>query len=138
MDWFDRKRIDKASIPEECRNGFGLFSGPGGLADPAASLETFLANEVEGAAAKSLRRLLKDSSITQLPPEVMRYLAWAASRSLPMQRIEAKWAERFPSRRTTQVAEPPPPAIANCLDRERTIRLLHPVLGEHREAHPNG
>jgi hypothetical protein len=124
----------KRRSPKNVGTVSGLFSGPGGLADPAASLEKFLANEVEGPAAKSLRYLLKDSSITALPPEVMRYLAWAASRSLPMQRIEAKWAERFHSKRNAPVAEPPPPAIANCMDRERWIRLIHPVLGEHREA----
>jgi hypothetical protein len=73
----------------------GMFDGPGGLAEPGASLETFMANDVEGPAATALRRLLQSTSIEQLPPEVMRYLAWAASRSLPMQRLEADWATRY-------------------------------------------
>ena len=42
-----------------------------------------------------LRRLLQSASIAQLPPEVMRYLAWAASRSLPMQRVEATGPRGF-------------------------------------------
>src|SRR5262245_6381328 len=69
----------------------GLFNGPAGFADPSASLETFLANEVEGPAATALRRVLQEPSIQQLPPAVMRYVAWAASRSLPMQRLDAEW-----------------------------------------------
>jgi hypothetical protein len=52
----------------------GLFDGPGGFAEQEASLETFLANDVEGPAATALRRLLQSTSIEPLPPEVMRYL----------------------------------------------------------------
>lgn len=111
----------------------GLFDGPGGFADPEASLETFLANEVEGPAATALRRLLRDTSIHRLPPEVMRYLAWAASRSLPMQRLEADWATRYRPALNDPMAEPPPPALAGLQSRNRSIRLIHPVLGERRE-----
>lgn len=110
-----------------------LFDGPSGFADLEASLETFLANEIEGPAATALRRLLQSASIAQLPPEVMRYLAWAASRSLPMQRVEANWATRFRPTLNGPMAEPPPPALANLTARGRPIRLIHPLLGEHRE-----
>src|SRR5262249_46738418 len=110
-----------------------MFDGPGGFAEPEASLETFLANKVEGPAAIALRRLLQNASIEQLPPEVMRYLAWAASRSLPMQRLEADWATRFRAQRDGPMAEPPPPALTDLLPRNRSIRLLHPLLGERRE-----
>lgn len=123
----------KRRSPKNVGTVSGLFNGPAGFADPAASLETFLANEVEGPAATALRRMRQGSSVSQLPPEVMRYLAWAASRSLPMQRIEATWAAQFRSRRDAPMAEPPPPAIVNCTDRERSIRLIHPARLEHRE-----
>lgn len=123
----------KRRSPKNVGTVSGLFNAPGGLADPEASLETFLANEVEGPAARTLRRMLQGASISQLPPEVMRYLAWAASRSLPMQRIEAKWSTRYRSGLDTPMAEPPPPALLNCADRERSIRLIHPVLGGCRE-----
>ena len=111
----------------------GLFDGPGGFSDPEASLETFLANDVEGPAAAALRRLLQSTSIEHLPPEVMRYLAWAASRSLPMQRLEADWATRYRPTLNGPMAEPPPPALAALQPRHRSIRLIHPVLGERRE-----
>ncbi len=111
----------------------GMFDGPGGFSEPGASLEMFLANEVEGSAATALRRLLQGTSIERLPPEVMQYLAWAASRSLPMQRLEANWATRFRPALNGPMAEPPPPALAALQSRDRSIRLVHPVLGERRE-----
>jgi hypothetical protein len=111
----------------------GFFDGPGGFSEPGASLETFLANDVEGPAATALRRLLQSTLIEQLPPEVMRYLAWAASRSLPMQRLEADWATRYRPTLNGPMAEPPPPALAALQPRHRSIRLIHPVLGERRE-----
>lgn len=123
----------KRRAPKNIGTVSGLFSGPGGFADSGASLETFLANDVEGAAATALRRMLQGSSVSQLPPEVMRYLAWAASRSLPMQRIEAEWGTRYRSKRDAPMAEPPPPGIVNCKDRERAIWLIHPARGEYRE-----
>jgi hypothetical protein len=109
-----------------------MFDGPGGFAEAEASLETFMANEVEGPAAIALRRLLQSTSIEQLPPEVMRYLAWAASRSLPMQRLEADWTTRFRPP-DGPMAEPPPPPLADLQPRNRSIRLIHPLLGESRE-----
>ena len=111
----------------------GMFDGPGGFSEPEASLETFLANDVEGPAAAALRRLLQSTSIEHLPPEVMRYLAWAASRSLPMQRLEADWASRYRPTLNGPMAEPLPPALAALQPRHRSIRLIHPVLGERRE-----
>jgi hypothetical protein len=65
----------------------------------------------------------------------MRYLAWAASRSLPMQRLEAEWATRYRPVLNGPMAEPPPPALAALQSRDRSIRLVHPVLGERREVH---
>lgn len=111
----------------------GMFDGPGGFSEPGASLETHLANEVEGPAAVALRRLLASTSITQLPPEVMRYLSWAAARSLPMQRLEANWAMHHRPALNAPMVEPPPPALAELQPRDRKIRLIHPVLGEDRE-----
>lgn len=115
------------------KNVAGLFDGPGGFSEPEARLETFLANDVEGPAAAALRRLLLSTSIEQLSPEVMRYLAWAASRSLPMQRLEADWATRHRPTLNDAMAEPPAPALAALRPRVRKIRLLHPILGEDRE-----
>jgi len=123
-----RRRSPKnvATVPK-------LFDGPGGFAEPGASLETHLVNEVEGPAPVALRRLIGSTSIKQLPPEVMRYLAWAASRSLPMQRLEASWATRYPLALSAPMVEPPPPALAKLQPRDGKIRFVHPVLGEDRE-----
>src|SRR5688572_2892329 len=77
-----------------------LFGGPGALSDPDTTIESFLANEVESPAAFALRALRTAGPENgQLPPPLMRYLAWAASRSLPMQRLEVVWAESFVSSR---------------------------------------
>lgn len=119
--------------PKNVATVSGLFDGPGAFSEPGASLETFLANDVEGPAATALRRLLQSTYIEQLPPEVMRYLAWAASRSLPMQRLEADWATHYRPLLSGPMAEPPPPALAVLQSRHRSIRLFHPVLAEHRE-----
>jgi hypothetical protein len=108
-----------------------LFDGPGGFAEAEASIETFLANEVEGPASRALRDVSgRGQKISQLPPEIMRYLAWAASRSLPMQRLEAEWAVRFGTLLNGQATEPPPARLAELSARFRPIRLIHPVLGE--------
>jgi hypothetical protein len=40
--------------PKNIATAAGIFDGPGGFAEPGASLETFLANEVEGPAATAL------------------------------------------------------------------------------------
>jgi hypothetical protein len=110
-----------------------LFDGPGGFSEPEASRETFLANDVEGPAAVALRRLLGTTSIEQLPPEVMRYLAWASARSLPMQRLEASWASGYLPALSALMVEPPPPGLAELQPRDRKIRLVHTVLGEVRD-----
>ncbi len=76
---------------------------------------------------------MQSTSVEQLPPDVMRYLAWAASRSLPKQRLEADWASRYRPTLNGPMAEPPPPALAALQPRHRSIRLIHPVLGERPE-----
>ncbi len=107
-----------------------LFAGPGGLANSGATIETFLANEVESPAAFALRAL-RNGTLEggQLPPPLMRYLAWAASRSLPMQRLHVQWAERFGLSAATAI-EPPPDGMLNTAARRRPVRLLHPERGQ--------
>src|SRR6267143_1904306 len=109
-----------------------LFAGPGGLSDSTTTIETFLANEVEGPAAPLLRALCAAAAPPRgnLPPEVMRYLAWAASRSLVMQRLETKWAARFEALLNFPPVEPPPDGLMAAPTRRRPVRLMHPTLGE--------
>jgi hypothetical protein len=90
-----------------------------------------LANDVEGPASQALRKVISQagSEIKELPPELMRYLAWAASRSLPMQRLEVQWSTRFGALLDAPLAESPPEGLAKTTDRTRPVQLLHPTLG---------
>jgi phenylacetate-CoA ligase len=47
--------------PKNIATAAGLFDGPGGFGEPGASLETFLANEVEGPAATAIEA--KDGAV---------------------------------------------------------------------------
>ncbi len=121
----------KRRAPQNVGTAPDLFDGPGGFAQPELTVEGFLANEVEGPASWALRKVIRGSSeLTELPGELMRYLAWAASRSLPMQRLEVQWSERFGPLRDVPYAEAPPEGLAGAAERIRPVRLLHPTLGE--------
>lgn len=122
----------KRRSPKNIGTAPDLFEGPGGLAQPEATIENFLANEVEGPASRALRKLCSQPSSEQheLPPELMRYLGWAASRSLPMQRLQIQWRIRFGALLISPPVEPPPKSLIGVADRARTVRLLHPTLGE--------
>src|SRR5439155_21769916 len=76
----------------------GLFDGPGGLANREARLESFLSKEVEGPAATALRALTgkEPHRIRNIPPELVRYLAWAAARSLSMKALYENCIEAMP------------------------------------------
>jgi hypothetical protein len=65
-----------------------------------------------------------------VPPALMRYLAWAAARSLPMQHLDLEWAVRYPNLFDSPVIEPPPDGLMRTLDRSRDLKLIHPTLGE--------
>ena len=107
-----------------------MFGGPGGLADRDATLESFLADEVEGPAAEATREVCRwpSGSGGELPPALTRYLAWAAARSLPMQTLEHSWAEKgFGG--AEQVVEPPPEGLLKASESQRDVQMLHPKLG---------
>lgn len=121
----------KRRSPKNVGTAAGLFEGPGGLSDRTATLEDFLANKVEGPASLALRTIssVVSGDISALPEPLMRYLAWAAARSLPMQRLEIEWANRFGSILDGTAVEPPPDGLADGINR-RDLRLLHPASGE--------
>lgn len=116
----------KRRSPKNVATATDLFDGPGGFERSDTTIETFLANEVESPAAFALRAL-RNTNLAggQLPPPLMRYLAWAASRSLPMQRLQLQWAERGVSW-GGPFAEPPPAGMKRTAERRRPVRLLHP------------
>lgn len=108
-----------------------LFSGPGGLGDRAASIERYLATQVESPAAAALRDFLSRpvGQMSAVPPEVGRYLAWAAARSLPMKRLCQAWIDDLPVPADTMYAEPPPSGFEQIAPVTRAHRLEHPTLG---------
>jgi hypothetical protein len=108
-----------------------LFDGPGGLADSGTTIESFLANEVEGPASRALREFCNSGNAAAGAPEpLMRYVAWAASRSLPMQRLEVEWAAQYGAFLSAPAVEAPPDGLTGATPRRRGVRLKHPTLGE--------
>jgi hypothetical protein len=133
--WLWYGNISDSSVtrrpPSKVGTSPDLFNGPGALEDDDANLESYLANNVEGPAARAIRKMTNPTArLDNIPPEVMRYLAWAASRSLPMQRLEAEWTARLGNPRTAPMAEPTPEAILDAAPRIRPMHLVHPLLGE--------
>lgn len=121
----------KRKGPENFAHKRGMFDGPGGLVDRNATLEAFLASEVEGPAADAMKEVCgrPRGSGGELPPALFRYLAWAAARSLPMQRLESQWAAQFSAMRNTPPAEPPPDGLLAAVDLQRDVQWVHPSLG---------
>jgi hypothetical protein len=108
-----------------------LFDGPGGFADSEATIESFLANKVEGPASRALRDFCSSGGNSgAIPKPLMRYLAWAASRSLPIQRLEVEWAAKYGTPFSAPAAEAPPDGLTHATTRRRSVRLMHPTLGE--------
>lgn len=64
-----------------------------------------------------------------IPPELGRYLAWAAGRSLPMWSLWEQWIAEFLPLSEMQVVEPPPQGLEDCQDIERTHTMEHPEHG---------
>jgi hypothetical protein len=123
----------KRRSPKNVGTSPDLFAGPGGLKGSSVTMEDFLANEVEGPASIALREFCSSVNAGEqaLPPAaLMRYLAWAASRSLPMQRLEMEWAKRYRGLLATEPIEAPPISPADSIDRHRPVRLLDPNTGE--------
>jgi hypothetical protein len=108
-----------------------MFEGPGCLADRDATLETFLANEVEGPAAAAMREVSRwpPGGGGEFPPALFRYLGWAAARSLPMQALEESWGEEAHGRHWEPV-EPPPEGLLNATVISRDVQMLHKSLGQ--------
>jgi hypothetical protein len=107
-----------------------MFHGPGCLAGRDETLEAFLANEVEGPAATALRETCRRQigTIDKLPSALVRYLAWAAARALPMQTLENTWGQRT-IESGPELAEPPLAELVNAAEIMRDVQMLHPTLG---------
>ena len=153
----------KRRAPKNIGTSPDLFDGPGGLAQAEATLEDFLANNIEGSASRALREGTSQSPDLvkslpwacgppmgtkahcqgslipnglprdfrrSVPPELMRYLAWAGSRALPTQRLEVKWATRFGTLLAAPQVGSPPDGLLDAPDRTRPVPLMHQTLAE--------
>jgi hypothetical protein len=117
--------------PKNVATGPLMFDGPGCLADRDATLESFLANKVEGPAAVAMGEVSSwqpGIGGNRLPAALFRYLAWAAARSLPMQALEESWGEELFGHNAEPI-EPPPEGLLNATQIRRDVRMLHQGLG---------
>lgn len=107
----------------------GLFDGEGGLRGEDLTLESYLSKNVEGPAARALRDWVDrpQGSRSPIPPELFRYLAWAASRGLPMLQLYEDWLNALPA--VITYVEPPPAGFENIPWSRQRYRLEHPVHG---------
>lgn len=105
-----------------------MFEGPGAPADRTSSLETFLSTEIEGPAAAALAQFAKRpvGRRGSIPPELFRYICWAAARSLPMRQLVETWLRTLPP--SLEVFEPPPPGY----------NQIRQIEGLHRMTDPSG
>lgn len=111
-----------------------MFGGPGGFEEAEKTIETFLATEVEGPAAEALISFCSAGPGThrELPLALMKYVAWAAARSLTMAEMQQRWAHEWDPK-NKEVVEPPPSGIEKIRDRERLHTLEHPALGTRND-----
>jgi Protein of unknown function (DUF4238) len=115
----------------------GIFDGPGAFANRDLRLEEFLANKVEAPAAHVLRNWVRlpQGKRAEIPPEVLRYLAWAAARSLPMRQLYEEWLNAVPV--NAQYVEPPPAGYEKIQWSDGGLCMEHPILGIREDVRRN-
>jgi hypothetical protein len=108
-----------------------LFSGPGGLADRDASIESHLATLIEGPAAFALRGVVSRPTGQRraIPAGVGRYLAWAAARSISMKQLYQTWIDELPDSADAKLVEGPPLGFEQMAPVTRLHRMEHPAFG---------
>lgn len=106
----------------------GIYAGPGCRSDRNSSLETFLAREIEAPAARALQ-LLTSGGIGHgsIPLDLMRYLAWAAARSLPMKSLYQSWVDQIKYEVDFVSVENPPAFLSKAKE------VCRPHTLEHKE-----
>ena len=124
-------RSVRRRAPQNVAWSTDLFAGPGGLADREASIEAYLSTHVESPAAFALRGFASrpQGRRSAVPPEVGRYLAWAAARSVSMRQLYQAWIDDLPAPTDAAVIEPPPKGFDQMALVTRSHRMEHPVFG---------
>lgn len=123
-------RTVKKRAPKNLAWARGMFDGPGGFEEAEKRIEAFLATEVEAPAADAILSFCNagPGNRRELPSPMMRYVAWAAARSLTMAELEQHWVDQW-NPKNKDVVEPPPPGIEKFTDRPRHLTFKHPSLG---------
>ena len=124
----------KKRSPKNISISRGLYDGPGGLADPSASIEDHL-SKIEWAAASAIRAFTAVPASAGLSPpsEVWRFLAWQAARTPAWMDLVDDWTKQWKPNSPNEVVEPPPEGIDSISDRERPMLVEDPATGEKRE-----
>jgi hypothetical protein len=115
----------------------GLYDQPGAFSSPDANLEEHLAEQIEGPAAAALYAFVTRTpgSRGPVPPEIGRYVAWAASRTPAMREHFQAWLDSLPA--DLPMVERPPQWMLDTEDRIRPHRMEHPVLGVRDDVLPS-
>jgi hypothetical protein len=123
-------RTVKRRAPKNLAWTRGMFDGPGGFEEAEKTIERFLATEVEAPAAGALISFCNAGAghRSELPPQILRYVAWAAVRSLTMAELAQRWAHEW-NPKNKQVVEPPPAGVEKIRARPRQLAFEHPSLG---------
>ncbi len=133
--WLWVGNLNQQSVKRRSPVNFGwareIFDFPGA----SENLEEFLSQEVEGPAAAALRDFFcaEPGSTSELPPEIMRYLAWAAARSLPMRTLYENWINETSKDEELKIVEPPPSGIEKIRWVDRKVNMTHPELGSRND-----
>ena len=124
----------KPRSPKNVSIARGAYDGPGGFRDPDKTIEGHL-SEIESAAAPAIRKFaaLPIGAGASVPPEITRFLAWQACRTLPYREAEEQWINDLPIDGELQVVEEPPHGFDKIGDRVRPIRMADPETGAHVE-----
>lgn len=108
----------------------GLYDVAGALSVADTKLEGYLAQNVEGPAALSLREFADrlPGARGPIPPRLMLYLAWAAARTPAMRVLYQKWIDDGLDT-VGSGAESPIDWLAEVTDRVRLHQMEHDLLG---------
>src|ERR1700753_2153814 len=135
--WLWQGRIPDGPVGRRAPKNVGtarlLFDGPGGLRNRSATLETFLAQKVEGPAAEAIKELsnvVSPGDGVEIPGPLWRYLAWAAARALPMVRPFSGWAQVHRPVSVESLVEPPPEGMLSAATDDRHIAMRHNDFGD--------
>ncbi len=121
--------VVKRQSPKNFGWGRGLFHCDGA----SENMEAFLSEKIEGPASIALRKFFdaEPGIHTELPPELTRYLSWAAARTLPMKETYAKWINGASAAGPTPTDPQMPSEVAGIRRIDRPHSMVHPILG-HR------